>query len=209
MLYQETKAKLKDILTASRYRHSLAVAQVAAELGQCHGVDLDRAYKAGLLHDCAKGLGSEELLQTALAFGIVRDDTELICPDLLHGPVGAMLAWKEYGVNDAEILTAIAAHTLGAEKMGLLSKIIYIADYVEPNRSFPGVEDLRALAPNNLNLAVLRAMDCTIAYVLEQSLPLHPQTVRARNSLLLETAAYTREREEENGPHKKAGCAKV
>jgi predicted HD superfamily hydrolase involved in NAD metabolism len=194
--FDKMKAKLKDSLTRQRYQHSLGVAQVAVELARRYGSDLDQACSAGLLHDCAKGLGKDQLLQTALAFGIVRDDTERICPDLLHGPVGAMLAWKEYGVNDADMLTAIAIHTLGAEEMNLLAKIVYISDYIEPGRSLPGVDDLHALAQQDLDRAVLKAMDHTIAYVVQQSLPLHPQTVRARNSLLLKTTAYTREREE-------------
>ena len=186
--YQEIEAKLKRSLTAHRYQHSLAVAAVAVELARRYGGNEHKAYRAGLLHDCAKGLGNEELLQTALAFGIVRDDIEITCPNLLHGPVGAMLAWREYSEDDAEILTAIALHTLGAEGMGLLAKIIYIADYIEPNRCFPGVDDLRVQAQQDLEQAVLGAMDGTIAYVLQQGLPLHPQTVRARNSMLLEIA---------------------
>ncbi|NLG87351.1 MAG: HD domain-containing protein [Firmicutes bacterium] len=190
LMYNEIKAKLKRSLTAHRYAHTLGVADAAVQLAQRYGGNEDKAYCAGLLHDCAKGLGNEELLQTALAFGIVRDDIERACPDLLHGPVGAMLAWKEFSIDDTEILTAVALHTLGAEKMGLLAKIIYIADYIEPNRSFPGVDDLRTLAQQNLDQAVLRAMDSTITYVLQQSLPLHPQTVRARNSMLLEAALY-------------------
>lgn len=202
--HDDIKTKLKSSLTGHRYQHSLGVADVAVELARRYGGDENKAYGAGLLHDCAKGLGNDQLLQTALAFGIVRDDTERVCPDLLHGPVGAMLAWKEYGVDDPEILTAIALHTLGAEGMGLLAKIIYVADYIEPNRRFPGVDDLRVLAQQNLDQAVFRAMDHTIAYVLHQGLPLHPQTVRARNSLLLIAAAYTGERGK-NDPNEKTG----
>ncbi|HHV07392.1 MAG TPA: HD domain-containing protein [Firmicutes bacterium] len=206
--YEEAKTKLRTTLPLHRYQHSLEVAEVAVKLAQCHGGKVKKAYLAGLLHDCAKGLEEDLLLQTALAFGIVRNDTEKACPDLLHGPVGALLAWKEYGVDDPEILTAIAVHTLGSEEMGLLAKIIYLADYIEPGRRFPGVDDLRALAYEDLNRAVLQAMDNTILYLLRQGLLLHPQTMKARNSLLLATAAYTRERGKYD-PNEKAGCTKV
>lgn len=206
--YEDVKTKLQGSLPRHRYLHSLGVAEVAVQLAQLYGGDVDKVYLAGLLHDCAKGFGNAQLLQTALAFGIVRNDTEKVYPDLLHGPVGALLAWKEYGVDDAEILTAIALHTLGSEEMGLLAKIIYLADFIEPGRNFPGADDLRILAFQDLNRAVLQAMDNTIAYVLRQGMPLHPQTVRARNGLLLTTAAYKRERGE-NDPNEKAGCTEV
>ncbi len=207
--YEQMKTKLKGSLSRQRYLHSLGVAETAKKLAQLYGGDANKAYLAGLLHDCAKGLSNHHLLQTAIAFGIVRnDDTEEVCPDLLHGSVGSVLARKEYGVDDEEILTAIAVHTLGAEEMGLLAKIIYLADFIEPGRDFPGAEKLRILAHQDLDHAVLGAMDNTILYVLQQGLPLHLQTVRARNSLLLKAAAYTRERGE-NDPDEKEGCTEV
>lgn len=188
-------------------RHSLGVVTAAAYLAERWGADSVQARLAGLLHDCAKGMQGDELLQWSLAFGIVRDDTERTCPDLLHGPVGALLAWKEYGVTDVEVLQAIRLHTLGAEGMRLLDKIIYLADYIEAGRDFPGVEELRAAAEEDLNLAVLKAMEGTIRYVLARGLPLHPQTVRARSSLLAEVARNTRERGKHGRGQEKAGCA--
>ena len=112
------------------------------------------------------------------------------------------------GIKDKEILQSVAYHTTGKENMSLLEKIIFLADYIEPGRRFPGVDDLRALAYEDLNRAVLQAMDNTILYVLRQGLLLHPQTMKARNSLLLATAAYTRERGKYD-PNEKAGCTKV
>ncbi|MDK2927382.1 MAG: hypothetical protein PWR31_1072 [Bacillota bacterium] len=205
----ELKARLAAQLTPERLEHSLGVAAAAVELAQRWGVDAGRAWLAGLLHDCAKGMRADELLQWALAFGIVRDDTETACPDLLHGPVGALLAWKEYGVADAAVLSAIRLHTLGAEEMGPLDKIIYLADYIEPGRDFSGVEELRRSAEQDLNQAVLQAMEATIRYVLKRGLPLHPQTVAARNSLLREVAPETRERGKHDRGKEKAGSPPV
>jgi len=189
MTWNDLIAKLAVELTPERLEHSLGVAEASVHLARRWGANEEQARLAGLLHDCAKGMGQDELLQWALAFGIVRNDIERACPDLLHGPVGALLAWKEYGVTDAAVLSAIRLHTLGGEGMSLLERIIYLADYIEPGRAFPGVEEVRVLAEKNLNLALLRAMEGTIRYVLERGLPLHPQTVRARNSLLAEAKA--------------------
>jgi predicted HD superfamily hydrolase involved in NAD metabolism len=206
--HEELKLQLKQSLSRQRYSHSVRVAEIAAKLADYHGSDPNQAYLAGLLHDCAKGLSAHCLLQTAVAFGIVRNDAEKECPGLLHGQVGALLAWKEYGVKDPEILTAIALHTLGAVEMGVLTKIIYIADVIELGRDYPGVDKVRVMAFENLDQALLLAMDNTIASVLKRGQLLHPQTVQARNSLLLKATTYTREREK-NDPDKEKGCTKV
>ncbi|HHY93164.1 MAG TPA: HD domain-containing protein [Firmicutes bacterium] len=208
MTWEELTDRLAAHLTPDRLQHSLGVVETAARLAVRWGAAVAQARLAGLLHDCAKGLTADELLQWAAAFGIVRSDTEIACPDLLHGPVGALLAWKEYGVTDRAVLTAIRLHTLGAPDMGLLDKLIYLADYIEPGRAFPGVEDLRRRAEQDLNQAVLRAMDGTIRYVLERGLPLHPQTVAARNQLLRE-AAETGERGKHDRGEEKAGNSQV
>lgn len=206
MRWNDLVAKLARELSPERLEHSLGVAEDGVHLARRWGANEEQVRLAGLLHDCAKGMSPAELLQWALAFDIVRDDTERACPDLLHGPVGALLAWKEYGVTDAAVLSAIRLHTLGGEGMSLLERIIYLADYIEPGRAFPGVEELRVLAEQDLNLALLRAMEGTIRYVLERGLPLHPQTVRARNSLLAEIKADQRERGNHGG-EEKAGYA--
>ncbi|MDK2856197.1 MAG: hypothetical protein PWQ86_1410 [Bacillota bacterium] len=206
MIWEDLVAKLAERLSPERLKHSLGVAEAGVRLARRWGANEEQARLAGLLHDCAKGLSPDELLQWALAFGIVGNDIERACPDLLHGPVGALIAWKEYGVMDAAVLSAIRLHTLGGEGMNLLERIIYLADYIEPGRAFPGVEELRALAEQDLDRALLRAMEGTIRYVLQRGLLLHPQTVRARNSLLAEMATDRRERGK-HGREEKAGCA--
>jgi predicted HD superfamily hydrolase involved in NAD metabolism len=202
MIWDDLITKLAEELSPERLEHSLGVVEAGVHLARRWGANEEQVRLAGLLHDCAKGMSPDELLHWALAFDIVRNDIERVCPDLLHGPVGAMLAWKKYGVTDAAVLSAIRLHTLGGEKMSLLERIIYLADYVEPGRAFPGVEELRVLAEQDLNLALLRAMEGTIRYVLERGLPLHPQTVRARNSLLAEITADQRERGNHGGEEK-------
>ncbi|NMA55146.1 MAG: HD domain-containing protein [Firmicutes bacterium] len=206
--YGALKLQLKNSLSQQLFTHSVNTARTAMALARRYESDPSQAYLAGLLHDCAKECAPQYLLQTAIAFGIVRDDSEKRHPDLLHDRVGALLAWKKYGIQDKEVLTAIAVHTLGAETMGLLDKIVYIADLIEPGRDFPAVGGLRALAHQDLDRAVLIAMDNTISRVLQRGLFLHPQTVQARNSLLLTATASTWERGE-NGPDKKEGYSEA
>ncbi|NLY50100.1 MAG: HD domain-containing protein [Firmicutes bacterium] len=189
LAWRDMEARLAAALTPQRLRHSYGVAETGVHLALRWGASAEQARVAGLLHDCAKGLDQDKLLQWALAFGILSDDSERVYPDLLHAPVGAVLAWKVYGVTDQAILSAIRLHTQGGENMSILERIIYLADYIEPGRIFPGVEKVRALAYRDLNQAVLTAMEGTMRHVLEQGLVLHPQTVRARNRLLQEVFA--------------------
>ena len=100
----------------------------------CYGADLEKALTAGLLHDCAKGRGVKEQIRYCEKHGILLTEAELAMPALIHAKLGAYLAEKDYGITDPEILDAITYHTTGRPDMSLLEKIIYIADYIEPNR---------------------------------------------------------------------------
>ena len=127
---EEIIKRLKAILSSKRYQHSLGVRDTAVKLAQLYGVDLGKASLAGLVHDWAKDLTDELLLKKAEQFGILVDNICLVCPNLLHGPVGAELISRELGIQDQEIREAVAQHTMGSEKMSTLAKIIFVADYV-------------------------------------------------------------------------------
>lgn len=176
--------KLSQNLSAKRFRHSLGVSESAAELAVRYGADIDKARLAGLLHDCGRAVPSNHLLPTAAAFGIVVSDVEYCQPVLLHAPVGACMAQAEYGVADQQILKAIALHTTGGPNMSKLDKIIYLADFIEPGRSFPGVDRLRSLAFADLDAAMIAAYDESVAYMLEQGVLIHPASIEGRNFLL-------------------------
>jgi predicted HD superfamily hydrolase involved in NAD metabolism len=124
-------------------------------------------------------------LRLAEGFGIVISDMELYNPVLLHAPLGAELARRECGVHRESVLNAIRFHTTGRPGMSLLEKVIFVADYIEPGRDFPGVERVRESALVDLDEAMLRALDQTIAYVLERAQLLHPITLETRNDLIL------------------------
>lgn len=184
MNYDTIVQKLSIELSPKRFLHSLGVSRTAVEMAEIFGADIHKAKLAGILHDCARVMTNDNLLQMAKSLGIVVDDVDLCEPVLLHASIGAYLACKEYGIEDPEIRRAIALHTVGGTDMTLLDKIIYLADFIEPNRDFPGVEKLRELAKGDLDPAVLAAFDHTIAYIISGKGFIHPATVQARNNLL-------------------------
>lgn len=184
MMLAETaiELRLRAMLTAECCAHSLGVRATAGYLAQKYGADIAGARLAGLVHDCAKNMSEAELVRAARAFGLKPDRIELAQPDLLHGPVGARLCREEFGIEDAAVLSAVTKHTTGDGTMTLLEKIVYIADYIEPDRAFPGVGILRAAAERDLDCAVLLAADQTIRYVTAQGWLLHPRTMAAREA---------------------------
>ena len=189
MDYQEILVILAKELRPARFRHSREVSRTAVRLAERWGVDIEKARLAGILHDCARNLKGKDLLQCAAANGLSISEIEMLQPALIHAPLGALLAERRFGVADPEILQAIRRHTTGAAQMSPLDKIIYLADCIEPGRHYPGVDELRELAQQDLNAAVLLASDHSISFVLAGGGLLHPNTVEGRNSLLLEMKA--------------------
>lgn len=172
-------------LSPRRYQHSLDVARTAADLADHYGVDRDKSYLTGILHDYAKDLKPAELLHIAGENGLIDCEVERQVPDLLHAPVGACLLQKELGVEDPEILKAVRAHTMGSLTMSTLDKIIFLADMIEPGRNqYPDLEYLRRLVFVDLDQAMLLGLDSTIRYCLDRRALLHPLTIEVRNIYL-------------------------
>jgi predicted HD superfamily hydrolase involved in NAD metabolism len=186
MTKEEMALKLKNSISPKRFSHSQNVMNTAVELAVRFGADKDRAAVAGLLHDCARDIRGEEALKLCSELGIEADEIERIQPELLHGPIGAKLAGIEYEIDDEAVLEAILNHTTGCENMSLLEKIIFLSDYIEPLRNFPGVEVIRTQALNDLDGAIITAIDSTISYVIQRKQLLHPRTVNARNYIIKE-----------------------
>lgn len=176
--------KLQKNLSPKRLKHSVGVSETAVELALLYGADPVKARVAGLLHDCARNMPNNILLQKAEAAGILVNDVERSQPVLLHAPVGAIVAKQEYGVDDPQILSAIRWHTTGGPDLALLDHVVFLADYIEPGRSFPGVDKLRALARQNLSEALLAAYDATIGFVVGGRGLLHLASIQGRNALL-------------------------
>ena len=186
---EEIKAELSKILSEKRYVHSLGVADEAKKLACKYGVDENRAYLAGLVHDCAKEVPPQDMegiLKTK--YGVSVDSMSKLTPKILHGVLGACEAQSKFGIYDPEILDAVKYHTTGKGNMSMLAKIVYIADYIEPNRDFDGVDELRRLAYTNIDEAIIKGIDDTIADLIKRGLLLHPDTIHARNDLVIKRA---------------------
>ena len=163
------------------------MADTAVKLAKKFAVDSEKAYIAGLLHDCARQYENSELPEQAIKRNIKIGEIEKAVPLLLHAYIGAKMISEVYEVDDAEISQAIYRHTVGAKNMSDLDKIIYFADMIEPNRNYPGVDKLRSLTEtsNDLNEIILTALNESIIFVTQKNSLLHPDTIDARNFLLL------------------------
>lgn len=177
----DIKEKLKKALTEKRYNHSISVADEAVRLAERYGYDKDKAYLAGLVHDCAKSIPYSE----AVNMGCELDRETLACPGVVHAPVGAYVAEYEYGITDTEILDAIRYHTVARENMTLLDKIIYLADITEPYRDFDGVEKLRQLCNEDIDLAFCEALRRSVVFNIEKGNIIHPNTLYAWNEMCI------------------------
>ena len=186
MTVDNMRRELQCRLKKSRFAHSIGVANTAVALAKKFGADETKAYVAGLLHDCAREFENDELPAQAERRGIAIGEVERSMPLLLHAYIGAQMISEIYGVDDAEISQAIYRHTVGAANMSTLDKIIYFADMIEPNRNYPGVENLRALVDKkSLDEILLTALSESIIFVVQKNSLVHPATVAARNFLLL------------------------
>ena len=175
---------LRKDLGEDRLKHVLRVVDVARELARVHGVDIKKAETAALFHDCAKFQNKNNLLKSANDFDIILDDIMMRNTELIHGPLGAKIAETKYKIKDEDILKAIAYHTTGRKNMSKLEKLIYIADYIEPGRSFLGVEEVRKFAYIDINKSVLLAMNQTIKFLIDKNKLINDEKIKARNSLI-------------------------
>ena len=155
------------LLDEWRIAHVAGCEAEAIELARLWGEDPEAAAEAGILHDITKRLSYEEQLNLCEKYGIMCDTAELAAPKLLHAKTGAALARDLFGVPD-EIYDAIRWHTTGKPDMTLLEKIVYLADYIEPTRDFPGMDELRRLAFEDLDAAVLFGLKMTVAEIREK-----------------------------------------
>lgn len=185
MTYDEMNEKLKSLLYEKRYIHSVGVSETAERLAKIYGADVTKAKIAGLIHDAAKNLDKEEMLAECERLDVKLDKIELANTAIVHASMADKYVQREFGIDDAEILSAVRYHTTGKENMTVLEKIIYIADMVEPNRNYDGVEKLRDLVEKNLDKACIAALAQTISFTIGEGKLIHPNTIYAYNDLLM------------------------
>lgn len=183
MEIKEMQERLQKVLNPHRYNHSIGVMDEAVKIAEIFGVDTQKARIAGLLHDCGKYLSAEEATVLAGAYGVQLDIDTLNCPPVIHAPVGAIIAEREYGVKDSEILQAIANHTVAGIDMTPLCKIIYIADMTEVGRDFDGVDEIREASGRDLDLAYSLAIKSSLMHTLKKGGYIHPKTIYAWNEI--------------------------
>ncbi len=166
---RDLKNELEKEMDESRFEHTIGVMYICAALAMRYGFDLERAMLAGLMHDCAKCMPNAKKLKTAEKNHLEITELERRNPFMLHAKLGAFIARKKYDIEDQEVLDAIRWHTTGRPGMSLLEKIVYVADYIEPKRDkAPNLSQIRQLAFEDLNLALLRILEETVDY-LDQS----------------------------------------
>ncbi len=185
MNYEEIYRYVESTLSEKRMRHTKGCIKAAEELALRYGADVEKARLAALLHDVTKEYSREKQLKTIENWDIIVDDTTFDEPALLHAVTGAEFARRKFDADD-DIVNAIRRHSTGSEFMTLLDKIVCLADCIEENRTYNGVDDIRKLAETSVDEALIAAFKYTICHTLEKNGVLHPDTVLARNTLLRE-----------------------
>ena len=180
---EELRCVSYSMVKAKRIPHIRGTEQTAVELALRWGADPEKMRRAAILHDCTKYISREEHLAICDRCGVPLDEMERSAEKLLHSKSGAALAREMFGQDD-EIFTAILYHTTGRGDMSLAEKILYLADYMEPCRNFPEVEEMRRLSKENLNRAVLMGVRLSIQEMLERNRIVHHNTLEAEASLL-------------------------
>lgn len=162
-----------SLLNPNRVRHVLGCRDTAVALAKRWSADVNDAARAGILHDITKAIDGPLQLTLCDAYGKLLDDFSKRYPRTLHALTGSMVAQRIFGENE-NVVSAIEFHTTGRTNMSLLEKIIYVADYMEPNRDFPGVEQLRELAFTDLDAALKLGLEMTLEHLKEQGAEVSP-----------------------------------
>lgn len=172
---------LNKNLTEKRQIHTFAVVREAKALAERYGEDIEKAEIAALCHDLFRDVSKKAVN------GYVRqlslDQAYLNNCNLAHSKIAAIVMVRDFGIHDSDIINAVSYHTTGRAHMSLLEKILYLADAIEPNRSYPGVDEIRKIAYENLDRACLMSLNCAIQYIKHLGIYLDNDTVMARDNL--------------------------
>lgn len=178
---EEVIDKVSAQMSEKRLKHVMRVEQTALSLAENQGLNLEKTSITALLHDYAKERPDDESQDVIISENL---DLDLLKfgNNIWHGPVGAVLVQKELRVEDEEILSAIQKHTIGAPQMTPLEKVIFVADYIEPQRTFPGVEEARRLAYINIDESLKFAIQHTLVHLLAEKQLIYPKAVEVYNA---------------------------
>ncbi len=179
---ESIKSYIDRNFSEKRKIHTEGVRQTAIRLSERYGADAEKAELAALFHDMFRGVPVEVLNYYVKHLGLdgkYKDNS-----NLAHGKIAAIIMERDYGIKDQDVLNAVKYHTTGRAGMSLLEKIIYLADAIEPNRRYPGVDKIREIAEIDLDRACLMSVNHTIQYVSSQGIYLDQDTLMARDDLI-------------------------
>lgn len=178
---EELIAKVKEQVSEKRFKHILGVEQAALKLAQANDYELEKASVAALVHDYAKERSDSEFKALIAQTGLEQD---LLNWNnfIWHGVVGAEIIKNELKITDEEILNAVRRHTVGAKEMTILDQIVYVADYIEPGRDFPGVDQARQIAAKSLRAAVEFETKHTLLYLMNNDKTIYPAAILTYNA---------------------------
>ena len=187
-------ALMKARLSKKRFTHSVNVARAAFALAERWGADPQRAYLAGLLHDCCKEISFSEQKELMQDGPFPVTDIEWQCKPVWHGIAAASYMYHELGIEDQEVLSAARWHTVAHAGMTLLEEIVYMADLISADRTYRDVDRFRKMAQNDLEKAMLCALEYAIESVIKKETPLPVPTVEAYNDYLMRIAARSEQK---------------
>ena len=176
----EIVAKEKSNMTEDRFEHCIGVSKTAQKLAELNQYDEDKAALAGFIHDYAKQVSVEEYREVIKTKGFDQDLLNWN-RSIWHGIVGTYFIQRDLKITDSEILTAVRRHTTADVEMTTLDKIVFMADYIEPGRSFPGVEEARKITYANLDKGVGYQLAHTLEFLIEKRNKIYPRTLDAYN----------------------------
>ncbi|MFS1513576.1 bis(5'-nucleosyl)-tetraphosphatase (symmetrical) YqeK [Chengkuizengella sp. SCS-71B] len=166
-----------------RWLHTLGVMETSVALAEQYGADPVKADLAALLHDYCKYWPTERqkewVIKEHLPVELLQYDKQL-----WHGPVAAEIVQQEFSIKDEDVINAIRYHTSGRKNMSMLEKVVCLADYMEPGRDFPGVEQIRELSKESIEKALIAGFDSTIRFLISKGRKVYPLTVESRNFLI-------------------------
>lgn len=182
MNIEKAKRLAKEKLPEKRYNHSLRVAETAIKLAEIYDGDTSKAELAGVLHDFCKYDDLGKMYQIVRQYEL-GNDLLSYGSEILHGPVCAAIMEHEYGINDEEVLMAIKYHTTGRQPMTKTEKLIFIADYIEPGRTIPGVDDIRDMAYNqgSLDKTIYEISKRTVLFLIQKDITVYNKTIDCLN----------------------------
>lgn len=183
MTEQKARRLAKKRLSAKRYQHTLNVRRMAVKLAKLWGADPEKAALAALLHDTAKELPREEMLQILNDNAIMAENAQNRPSPVWHGICAAILAQTQWGVEDEEVLSAIRCHTTGKPGMSLLDEIVFLADMTSAERDYPEVDYLRKLEKEDIHRAMREALEMNLQWLEESGKPVDEETRAALEDL--------------------------